>query len=60
MCRYVERIALAAGLVSAAEDWRFGSLYNRCGGTCGVKLARWPLPRLPKWIERVNQPIGEK
>nr|WP_315860669.1 transposase [Rhodopirellula sp. SM50] len=28
VCRYVERNALAAGLVKAAEDWRFESLYN--------------------------------
>lgn len=56
----VERNALAAGLVDAAEEWRFGSLYNWCGGKCGVKLARWPLPRLPNWVERVNRPIDEK
>ncbi len=60
VCRYVERNALAAGLVDSAEQWRFGSLYNWCGGKCGVKLARWPLPRLPNWVERVNRPIGEK
>jgi putative transposase len=60
VCRYVERNALAAGLVGSAEDWRFGSLYNWCGGKCGVPLARWPMPRLPKWIDRVNQALSEK
>jgi putative transposase len=39
VCRYVERNALAAGLVSRAEHWRFGSLYNWLGGSCGVQLA---------------------
>ncbi|QDV41586.1 hypothetical protein Enr13x_14290 [Stieleria neptunia] len=59
VCRYVERNALAAGLVAAAEDWRFGSLYNWNGGDCGVRLARWPLPRLPGWIKRVNESVSE-
>ena len=60
VCRYVERNALATGLVTAAEHWRFGSLYNWSGGRCGVKLSNWPLPRLPNWIQRVNQPNSEK
>lgn len=60
VCRYVERNALAAGIVTAAQDWRFGSLYNWAGGRCGVKLAAWPLPRLPGWIDRVNHPLNEK
>lgn len=59
VCRYVERNALAAGLVGAAEDWRFGSLYNWNGGACGVKLSPWPIRRPPRWIERVNQPLDE-
>ena len=60
VCRYVERNALAAGLVDTAESWRFGSLYNWCGGVCGVALSPWPLARLPNWITRVNQPLNEK
>ncbi len=60
VCRYVERNALAAGLVNAAEDWRFGSLYNWRGGNCGVTLAPWPIPRLPNWVDRVNKPLSEK
>ncbi|QDV85879.1 hypothetical protein TBK1r_48960 [Stieleria magnilauensis] len=35
------------------------SLYNWNGGHCGVELARWPLPRLPGWIEWVNKPVSE-
>ncbi|MBI1324326.1 hypothetical protein GC170_14240 [bacterium] len=60
VCRYVERNALAAGLVTAAEDWRYGSLYNWRGGKCGVTLASWPIPRLPNWLDRVNKPLSEK
>jgi len=59
-CRYVDRNALAAGLVTAAQDWRFGSLHNRAGGRCGVQLTAWPMPRPPGWIKRVTQPLSEK
>ncbi len=58
-CREVERNAFAAGLVATADDWRCESLYNWNGGDGGVKLARWPLPRLPGWIKRVNEPVSE-
>lgn len=60
VCRYVERNALAAGLVERAEDWRFGSLYNWNGGRCGVTLAKWPIRRPPGWIVRVNQALNDK
>jgi putative transposase len=60
VCRYIERNALAAGIVTAAQDWRFGSLYNSAGGRCEVKLASWPMPRLSGWIDRVNDPLNEK
>ena len=60
VCRYVERNALAAGMVEAAEQWRFGSLHNWCGGKSEIQLASWPLPRLRNWVERVNQPVSEK
>ncbi|MBN1853093.1 MAG: transposase [Pirellulales bacterium] len=59
-CRYVERNALAAGLVIRAEEWRWGSLWNWCGGRSVIKLFPWPIPRLPGWIERVNQAPSEK
>ncbi len=29
VCRYAERNALRANLVSLAEDWAYGSLYHR-------------------------------
>ena len=60
VCRYVERKALAADLVSRAEDWLWGSLWNWCGGSSAIKLTTWPMPRLPGWVERVNEALGEK
>ncbi|TWU60665.1 hypothetical protein Poly51_09450 [Rubripirellula tenax] len=61
VCRYVERNVLAAGLCCKAEDLRFGSLHNwsHTGGSL-VPLSRWPMSRLPGWIERVNHPVSEK
>lgn len=60
VCRYVERNALTANLVRQAEDWRWGSLWNWCGGKSLIKLASWPVARLPGWIARVNQALTEK
>ena len=59
-CRYVERNALAAKLVNKAEEWQWGSLHNWNGGDSKIKLASWPVARFPKWIKRVNQPLGEE
>ena len=58
--RYVERNALAAEMVDRAEDWRWGSLWNWCGGDSIVKLSSWPVARLPNWVARVNAPMTEK
>jgi putative transposase len=60
VCRYVERNALTANLVQRAEDYRWGSLWNWLGGLSPLKLARWPVERLPRWVERVNQALSEK
>jgi putative transposase len=56
VARYVERNALRAGLVSRAEQWRWGSLWRRCGGECkpAVTLAAWPMPIPQDWTEWVN------
>ena len=59
VCRYVERNALRAGLVKRAEDWRWGSL-NRWLDDPEREpqlLSPWPIPRAPRWIERVNTPL---
>lgn len=68
MCRYVERNPLRAGLVRKAEDWRWGSLWQRTSGA-GISAAGqapvtyvaagllddWPVDCPPNWIARVNQ-----
>jgi len=58
VCRYVERNALRARLVTRAEDWRWGSLYRWKHGTAKQKslLAPWPLPRRAAWLDHVNAP----
>jgi putative transposase len=60
VCRYVERNALTAKIVERAEDYRWGSLWNWCGGDSVVKLSSWPVKRLPRWIDRVNEPVKKK
>ena len=60
VCRYVERNALTAKIVKRAEDYRWGSLWIWCGGDSVIQLSAWPVKRLPRWIERVNEPITKK
>lgn len=57
VCRYVERNALTAKVVTLAEDYRWGSLWNWCGGDSVINLSPWPVKRLPRWIDRVNQAL---
>src|SRR5262245_25411086 len=58
VCRYAERNALRAGLVRAAEKWRWSSLWHQAKG--GVTwLSDWPnggRPALRSWLESVNRP----
>ncbi len=63
VCRYVERNPLRAGLVSAAERWRWGGLWRRLHGTAEQRalLAAWPEGTYPgdaAWAERVNRVQG--
>jgi len=62
VCRYVERNALRAGLVAAAEDWRWGSLWRWMQNKTPEPklLSTWPMSRLPNWIGRVNEALSEK
>ncbi|MEM9943654.1 MAG: transposase [Planctomycetota bacterium] len=60
VCQYVERNALNASIVKRAEDYRWGSLNNWLGSDSPIELASWPIRRLPKWVERVNQALTEK
>ena len=54
VCRYVERNALRANLVSRAEFWRWSSLWQRTNDRADVPLSSWPLPLPSLWTEHVN------
>ena len=58
LCRYVERNALRAGLVTAAQDWRWCSLWRREHGSAGERaiLADGPVDRPAGWLALVDQP----
>lgn len=60
VCRYVERNALRAKLVVAAEDWRWGSLWRWLRKPEPQLLSAWPMPRLPNWVARVNEPLTDQ
>ena len=61
VCRYVERNALRAGLVGRAEEWRRGSLWRwlQRPEPEPKLLSRWPISRLPNWVDRVNEPLTD-
>ncbi len=59
VCRYVERNALRANLVKQAEDWRWGSLWQRVQGTALPTLTEGPVPLPAEWSSHVNQPQTE-
>ncbi|MBB3204302.1 putative transposase [Rhodopirellula rubra] len=61
-CRYVERNALRAGLVKRAENWRWGSLWRWLQGSDPNPklLSPWPIPRQPRWVQRVNEPLDHR
>ncbi|HEX2475991.1 MAG TPA: transposase [Lacipirellulaceae bacterium] len=54
LCRYVERNALRASLVTRAEMWRWSSLWQVTQEHCDVELHAWPLPRPSDWLDYVN------
>jgi len=58
VCRYVERNALRANLVERAEDWRWGTLWQRRQRSCPEgypSLSDWPVPRPHRWVALVNR-----
>ncbi|TWU16390.1 transposase [Allorhodopirellula heiligendammensis] len=61
VCRYVERNALRAGLVTHAENWRWGSLWRwlQSPEPNPQLLSAWPIPRRPRWVQRVNEPLDQ-
>ena len=62
VCRYVERNALRAKMVSRAEDWQWSSLWRWLQKPAPQPrlLSTWPLARLPYWKRRVNTPLTDK
>jgi putative transposase len=54
--RYVERNALRAGLVAAAQTWPWGSLIWREGRAAGPDLAVPPVTLPEPWVAYVNEP----
>jgi putative transposase len=55
VCRYVERNPLRAGLVQRAEDWRWGSLWQRMHPVPdGLPISRGPLSFPRSWLAMVN------
>lgn len=59
VCRYVERNALRAGIVSRAELWKWSSLWQRVNNSPAVALSAWPVPLGATWLEYVNEPQNE-
>jgi len=59
VCRYVERNPLRAGLVPAAEGWRWCSLWRRMTGSVTGALSPWPVARPADWPRLVNEPQTE-
>ncbi len=55
LCRYVERNALRAQLVSRAEQWRWSSLWQRCHATGVPWLHDWPVALPERWLHYVNK-----
>lgn len=56
VCRYVERNALAAGLVKKAEDWPWCSLSERFRSDPRLALASAPFLVSTAWVDHVNAP----
>ena len=54
VCRYVERNALRASLVSRAERWKWSSLWQRANDSYHVTLNAWPTAPGEGWMEYVN------
>jgi len=61
VCRYVERNALRAGLVSRVEDWPWSSLADRVRIQPIQRLASWPVERPENWAALLNghEPIRD-
>ena len=54
LLRYVERNPVRGGLVSSADAWRWGSLWQRCNSGTDIPLTEWPIAIPPNWVDTVN------
>jgi putative transposase len=57
LCRYVERNAKRAGLVSRAEHWRWSGLWRRLHHCDERLVSDWPVTRRDDWLQWVNDPL---
>ena len=57
--RYVERNAMRANLVASAEDWRWGSLWQRSHESVEGIVSNVPIPLPDDWASIVNLPQTE-
>lgn len=60
VCRYVERNALAGGLVERAEQWRWCSLWRAQSAPSAQSpcVDAWPVARPCAWVDEVNRPAN--
>jgi putative transposase len=56
VCRYVERNALNAHLVSRAQDWPWSSLAERLHSGARLPVVRTPFLVSTAWVDYVNTP----
>jgi putative transposase len=54
VCRYVERNAVRARIVSTAEEWQWSSFAQRRENRTDVGLHAWPVPEPANWRALVN------
>ena len=64
VCRYVERNALRAGLVTRAEQWRWNSLWRRRNANAADRAfllspKSWPVAPPRNWLATVNRPQSD-
>jgi len=61
VARYVEGNAWRADLVTAASEWRWGSLWQRRHGDeeVGAMLSPWPVAKPRRWDDLLTTPQGE-
>ena len=56
VCRYVERNALRASMVTAAQNWAWSSLALDRNDCDRIPVHAWPIPKPLDWCEIVNRP----